>query len=515
MPRQVDRGGGRVVGDDGRVDINAWRRALDAPPQRRQSRPSARERAPDEGAHAALHGPDVVVTRDGRMWHARGGRTIQPTPAERGGYGGDAGSSLQGAAGAAPRTATGVTAQAPVPTAKRRAFIAAAQGAGLASGMRGAIRGLRNRAKVAAFASTTHGLQQSAMRYFIEYAEVEGIDWRTFTSIDGGGHPTPERLAAEDEILADFACYVVLFPRVTTKQFNLGNTAFGYVSHVRTWYELNSTPPRRPGSSHVWGKNDHLGSELRRCLDGLRKLHPSTGAAKVPILRRHMVKLAQRLRGGTKWERTRWAVYCAAWQGGRRIGELVRGKKRTGAWQPALDMHRGRLERLEGKGGLAKYLLHLAPNKTDVTGEQGFVVQLPLSETAELNAAQAIVEMLAVDPTGAGGAEQTPLFRDWREGRDGGPIAYETLRRALEDDLRAVGEADLAAAPHSFRRGCATMLAGIGAPDSITRMIGVWASNANLGYTWASHGIVGSKMLEAAEWDDDVDIARGPIAPRR
>ena len=142
----------------------------------------------------------------------------------------------------------------------------------------------------------------------------------------GGGHPTPELVAKEDETFADFACYVVLFPR-RGDGFNIGTTAMSYVSHVRTWYELNTVPPRRPGSSFYWSKNDHLGSALRRCLDGLRKEFPSSGNRKEPVLRRHMVKLAALLRGGDKWQRTRWAIYATAWQAGRRIGELVRGKK--------------------------------------------------------------------------------------------------------------------------------------------------------------------------------------------
>ena len=45
-------------------------------------------------------------------------------------------------------------------------------------------------------------------------------------------------------------------------------------------------------------------------------------------------------------------------------------------------------------------------------------------------------------------------------------------------------------------------------------MIGLWATNANLGYTWASHPIMEQKMLEAAEWDGQVDHARGPIVRR-
>ena len=49
----------------------------------------------------------------------------------------------------------------------------------------------------------------------------------------------------------------------------------------------------------------------------------------------------------------------------------------------------------------------------------------------------------------------------------------------------------------------------------MTRMVGLWATDANLGYTWASTPIVRQKMLEMAEWDGRVDTARGPLVRRR
>ena len=166
-------------------------------------------------------------------------------------------------------------------------------------------------------------------------------------------------------------------------------------------------------------------------------------------------------------------------------------------------------------GDVRRISVALGPGKTDVTGEKDFHMHLPVARDAEINAAAALLELLEVDPTPDGREQVTPLFRDWRPGRTGGMIAYSVLRRELAEDLCAVGEQELGAGPHSFRRGCATALGGIGAPDTVTRMVGLWATDANLGYTWASTPIVEQKLLEMAEWDGQVDHARGPLRRRR
>ena len=404
---------------------------------------------------------------------------------------------------------------------RRRQFLADRRWGGAAHAATIAqVRAKRVEAMSAAFAESTKGMQLTAMRAFIEFCIISGVDYREFGSMDGDRAPSPAQLGAEGEFLADFACYVVLFPRTAgagPDDHNQGSTAVSYVSHVRSWYETNLVPPRRPGSGFIWNKNDHLGAALRRCLDGLRKIHPRTGTKSRPIERHVMVKLGQALRGGDRWQRTKWAIYSTCWQGGRRIGECIRSGKRSGPWDPARDMHRGRAEfvRDEETGAIRSIRVAIGPNKTDVRGEKDFHMHLPVAAHAEVNAASAVIEMLEIDPTPPGQEARTPMFRDWRQGGSGGMISYHTLRRELAADLAAVGEGDLAAGPHSFRRGCATALGGIGAPDSVTRMIGLWATNANLGYTWASSPIVERKMLEMAEWDARADVARGPIVSRR
>ena len=493
---------------------------------------------------AAITHPDVPAAWRGGPCGAREGGTaaVRPMATDARGDGAEAGEPqwLRFANGAVPIRAADGADPLPVLTAKRRAFVAQARRGGPKNArVIAQIRAKRVEAQSAAFAQSTKGLQLTAMRAFVEFCSVMGVDYLLFGATDDGRTPTPAQLGAEDEFLAEYACYVVMYPRAQRRgsaEYNTGATAASYVSHVRTWYEGRLVPPRRPGSCHAWGRNDHLGATLRRCLDGLRKVHPSTGAKRRPIERRVMVKLAQRLRGGDKWQRTKWAIYATCWQAGRRIGECIRSAKVTGPWDAARDMHRGRAEFLRGgnngdggsaggrdgdqgadsaNSGVTSIRVAIGPNKTDTSGEQDFHMHLPVAFDAEVNAGAALLELLDVDPTPVGRERETPMFRDWRPGRQGGMISYATIRRELEDDLRAIGEADLAAGPHSFRRGCATALGGIGAPEAVTKMIGIWGTNAYLGYTWASSPIVMSKMLEMAEWDGDVDAARGPVARRR
>ena len=101
-----------------------------------------------------------------------------------------------------------------------------------------------------------------------------------------------------------------------------------------------------------------------------------------------------------------WAFVCVARKVGRRSSKLVR--KRTGACDPKVDMHRGRVTwDWKEDGTYARGRIALGPDKTDPTGEQGHTCCMPFSATAETNAA---------DPTPPSENEATPLFRDTRGG---------------------------------------------------------------------------------------------------
>ena len=113
------------------------------------------------------------------------------------------------------------------------------------------------------------------MRFWFEFCELEGGDPTEFGKVQGDEAPRPSQLAWADEVLARFSVYVTENPRKKGQTHNTGNTAGGYVSHVRAYYEFRLDPPRRVGGSGVSEAKGGLGHALRRCLKGLRKLHPS------------------------------------------------------------------------------------------------------------------------------------------------------------------------------------------------------------------------------------------------
>ena len=268
-----------------------------------------------------------------------------------------------------------------------------------------------------ALSHSTWTQNTSIMRFWFEFCELDGLDPTEFGVVPGDEHPRPSQLAWEDEKLSDFSLYVVNNPRKAGITHNVGNTAASYVSHVRTYYEFRLNPPRRVGGSGVSEVKDGLGHALRRCLKGLRKLYPSdpNHRKKAAVLYSHMIRLKRLLNLRDPFDAMIWAFVCVAWQGGRRSGELVR--KRAGAWNPHLDMHRGRVTwDWKDDGTCARGRIALGPDKTDPTGEQGHTCFMPFSASAEINAAAAVAHMLALDPTTPSENEATPLFRDIRGG---------------------------------------------------------------------------------------------------
>ena len=145
-------------------------------------------------------------------------------------------------------------------------------------------------------------------------------------------------------------------------------------------------------------------------------------------------------------------------------------------------MHRGRVSNeLSAEGTVQRTVIALAPDKTDLTGEEGHEALLPMSHTAEINAAAAIENMLRIDPTPPGvAAKDVPLFRDVRKG--GKAMTYGAVRLVVTKLLVNAGMTKEDAGTHSFRRGCATSLRHVGASDSTPRAVGIWASNAMHGY---------------------------------
>ena len=354
--------------------------------------------------------------------------------------------------------------------------------------------------------NTSSGID-SAVRMWLEFCPIRGVDPDAFGQLRRDEMPRPSQLMEEDEILCDFAAYVVDHPRQKGLDHLLGNTAAQYVSRVLTWYEGRLQPPRRPGGAGGFaGANNALGHALRRTLKGLRKLHPANPerSRKEPVTRQHMLGIKRQLDLSKKFDSMVWAFCCTCWQGGRRSGDIIRGKAVKKPWAPQRDMHRGRVVAERGAGGrLARVVLKLPPGKTDPTGEEGHEAILPYAKTAEINAAAAIKRMLRLDPLAAGESPaEVALFRDTRPGKGGRPMTYGPMIYIVKRLLQGAGMTSEEAGCHSFRRGTATSLNHSGESDSIMRSIGIWGSNAMFGYVDITvGGAMERAMLRMAEVD--------------
>lgn len=367
------------------------------------------------------------------------------------------------------------------------------------------IRETRAGAMERTLCDNTMGGIDSAWRLWLIFCPIRGVNSATFGQLEHDELPRPSQLMEEDQVFADFGCFAVANPRKAGLTNLQGSTAAAYISRVMTRYEGILQPPRRPGvAAGMAGANNQLGHALRRTLKGLKKMFPGNKkkGRKAAVVRSMMLAVKAQLDLTDPYEAMIWAYCCTCWQGGRRSSELVRGKTRTGRWDPQFDMHRGRVSNeLSAEGTVLRTVIALAPDKTDVTGEEGHEALLPMSRTAEINAAAAIENMIRIDPTPSGvAAKDVPLFRDVRKG--GKAMTYGAVRLVVTKLLVNAGMTKEDAGTHSFRRGCATSLRHVGASDSTSRAVGIWASNAMHGYMDVTvGGDMEKSMLAMAEAD--------------
>ena len=95
-------------------------------------------------------------------------------------------------------------------------------------------------------------------------------------------------------------------------------------------------------------------------------------------------------------------------------------------------------------------------------------------------------------------------------GKGGKPITYGAMRGLMKLLLPMCGMTAEDAGCHSFRRGTATGLAHINAPSYVVKGIGIWGSDAYLGYVDATEsGAMEQAMLAMVESDPS-----GVLGPR-
>ena len=91
--------------------------------------------------------------------------------------------------------------------------------------------------------------------------------------------------------------------------------------------------------------------------------------------------------------------------------------------------------------------------------------------------------LLRVDPTPAGQAGSTPLFRDPRSNT---PLQYGVVNDLIKKLMSAVGEDPAGFSTHGLRIGGATALFAAGASETVVRTMGRWSSDLHRLYVRAA-----------------------------
>ena len=99
-----------------------------------------------------------------------------------------------------------------------------------------------------------------------------------------------------------------------------------------------------------------------------------------------------------------------------------------------------------------------------------------------VDALKEVRNMLRVDPTPAGAAARTPLFRD---ARTGDALSYRLLLAITKQLMAAIGEDPAQFGTHSYRIGGATALFAAGANETVIRTMGRWSSDLHRLYVRA------------------------------
>ena len=99
-----------------------------------------------------------------------------------------------------------------------------------------------------------------------------------------------------------------------------------------------------------------------------------------------------------------------------------------------------------------------------------------------VDAVAEVTNLLKVDPTPAGQASSTPLFRD---PSTNSPLKYDVINTMIKSLMRAIGENPDEFATHSMRIGGATALFAAGANETVIRTMGRWSSDLHRLYVRA------------------------------
>jgi hypothetical protein len=174
-----------------------------------------------------------------------------------------------------------------------------------------------------------------------------------------------------------------------------------------------------------------------------------------------------------------------AWQLLYRLGELLPPDTPENPWKPekrltradirVIKDHEGRVVALSCPTPQAKVINEITRNRLTMT----------MDESAQVNAAHAILQLFELDPIPESDWATTPLFRDGRTGPKGArPLSSKRVRQIDHKIWRDCVKRDVGKGPgahryggHSYRIGGATTLMEKGCPPLTLQGMGRWVSS--------------------------------------
>lgn len=236
---------------------------------------------------------------------------------------------------------------------------------------------------------------------------------------------------------------------------------------------------------------------LQRALQGARyaeKARKKDGYYRLPItlqMLEDMVRVVQQraewaekngeapipVASGMQCPIQRITMYLVAFYGALRPGELSLRRYACGSTSTELRMkhlHRQQVHNPSTGKPLNMWTLFLESSKTDQLGTKSDIV---LGETGKVLCAVKALDLL-VQTRKLGGHDMTDGETLVFPGKCGTrAVPYEEFLEAIRADLHEAGYDVSKYAGHSFRIGCATMLALQGVPDHVIQAVGRWESD--------------------------------------
>ena len=226
--------------------------------------------------------------------------------------------------------------------------------------------------------------------------------------------------------------------------------------------------------------------KVARTLRGLELAAPASKNSKMPITPEIFRQLRLAYKGSgfsDKQLATFDAISSLALFCGLRLGELLGNPGSAQGRAPPVVSDLTRFEAVDGQP--AYFQLFLRRSKTDQAGLGTYVRLADIGSVNGLNPFAAVDNWLRLrlaDRQPEQAAKE-PLFTNCRPGLPANsamPIGY--FREMLKQLLLRSGFPASAYSGHSFRKGCASLLAAAQVPDSIIKAIGRWKSDAFLDY---------------------------------